>query len=263
MSLELTLAAAKNFSTHSTWVQDRAEGMRAHVTPRLSMGDSGLATDTFNIVSGARLTGSSASRDVRQAIEWYGRRPFSWWVSPGDLPADLPSVLDAAGLHRAEEETAMTCDLRLLDDSVHWPRDLTVTRVRTSSDLDTFAELLARLADPPDTCVQEFYASAAPWLLSRACPLRLYLGRRDGTAVATAEVTLAAGIVGLYNVSTAEPQRGQGIGRALTVVPLLEARAAGAGFAVLQAAGEARRVYARVGFASAGLVAEYKPRTTL
>lgn len=259
MSLDLALAAAWNLGTHSTWIQARTVGMRAHVTSRLSMGDSGLATDTFNIISGARLTGPSTSREVQRAIEWYRARPFSWWVSPGDLPTNLPSVLNAAGLHRVEEETAMTCDLRLLKESGAWPRDLTVARVRTSSDLNTFAELLARLSDPPDSYVQEFFGWAAPCLLTAGCPLRLYLGRRNGTPVATSEVTVAHGVVGLYNVSTAGPQRGQGIGTAMTVLPLLEARRDGILFGVLQAQSEARRVYARVGFVSAGVVAEYKP----
>lgn len=261
MSVDLALAAARNLATHSTWIQARAKGMRAHVTPRLSMGDSGLPTDTFNIISAARLTGRRSSREVQRAIDWYGARPFSWWVSPGDLPTDLPWMLGAAGLHRVEEETAMTCDLGLLEDSAEWPQDLSVTRVRTPSDLKAFAELLARLSDPPDIYVREFYASAASCLLTAECPLRLYLGRLNGARVATSEVTLAHGVAGLYNVSTAKPQRRQGIGRAMSVLPLLEARADGARFGVLQAAGEARGVYSRVGFASVGVVAEYKPGT--
>ena len=259
MNLDLPLAAARNLGTHSTWIQARAEGMRAHITPRLSMGDSGLATDTFNIISGARLTGPSSSREVQDAIDWYRGRPFSWWVSPADLPAELPSILEAAGLHRVAEETAMACDLRRLEDSADRPHDLIVTQVRSPTDLDTFAELLAGLSDPPDTLIQEFYASGARCLLTAECPLRLYLGRRDGTPDATSEVTLAHGVAGLYNVSTAAPHRGQGIGTAMTVFPLLEAMGEGVRYGILQAEGEARRVYARVGFASAGVVAEYKP----
>lgn len=259
MTPDVSAAAAANLGTHATWVQARAEGMRAEVTPRLSMGDSGLATDTFNIISGARLADRSATAAVRRAIAWYGMRPFSWWVSPGDSPGNLPALLAAAGLRPVEEETAMTCDLRRLPSAGDWPHDLTVTRARTRSDLEAYARLLAGLADPPDVLVQAFYAAAAPHLLGADSPLRLYLGRRDGTPVATAEVTLAHGVAGLYNVSTIEAERGRGIGTAMTVLPLLDARNDGIGHGVLQAAGDARRLYARVGFEAAGVVVEYKP----
>lgn len=146
----MRLAAARNLGTHSTWIQARTVGMRAHVTSRLALGDSGLATDSFNIISGARLTGPSTSRAVQR-------------------------------------------DHRMV----------------------------------------------------RGQPVLL--------------VGLPYGVAGLYNVSTARPRRGQGIGTAMTVLPLLEAQMEGVLFGVLQTQGEARSLYARVGFVSAGVVAEYKP----
>jgi len=225
------------------------------------MGDSGLDTDTFNIISGARLSGSSTPRYVQRAMRWYEGRPFSWWVLPGDLPDDLPSVLNAAGLRRVQEAEAMACDLERLAAEPRGPADLSVSRVRSPADLRVFAEILASLTDPPDSLILGFYASAAPHLLHVGSPLRLYLGRRGGTPVATSEVTVAYEVAGLYNVSTVKSERGKGIGTAMTVLPLLEARKEGIPSAVLQAEGDAKQVYARVGFVEVGVVAEYRPRT--
>jgi GNAT superfamily N-acetyltransferase len=250
---------ARNLGTHSTWIQGRLTGMRARVSIHLSMGDSGLDADTFNIVSGACLTGARAAQIAGLAANWYDGRRFSWWVCPGDLPTELPSVLEGVGLRRVQEAEAMTCDLRSLTAEPRWPSDLTVSRVRTASDLRAYAELLAGLTDPMDPHVLAFYAAAEPVLLRTDCPLRLYLGSRGPVPVATSEATISHGVAGLYNVSTASPQRGQGIGTALSVLPLLEAREEGIMTAVLQAEGEARRVYARIGFESAGVVAEYNP----
>lgn len=259
MHQDLLRAAARNLGTHSTWVQQRAGGMRARVTPQLSLGDSGLPTDTFSIVSGARFGSAAASDEARRAIAWYENHPFSWWLSPGDTPADLATVLGDAGLIRVEEEAAMHCDLRGLIEHGEWPKDLTVSRVATASELAVFARLLAGLADPPDPLVLRFFSIAQPCLLAADCPIRCYLGWRDGAPVATAEVTVAHGVAGLYNVSTVAAERGQGIGTAITVLALAEARRDGAEFAVLQAAEGAQGVYARVGFTRVGVVAEYKP----
>ena len=153
----------------------------------------------------------------------------------------------------------MHCDLRELAEGGEWPSDLTVSRVDTPSELAMFARLLAGLADPPDPSVLQFFSRAASCLLAADCPIRCYLGRRGGSPVATAEVTLADGVAGVYNVSTVTAERGQGIGTAMTVLPLAEARRDGAEFAILQAAEGAQGVYARVGFTRVGVVAEYKP----
>ena len=77
--------------------------------------------------------------------------------------------------------------------------------------------------------------------------------------MATAELTIAGGVAGLYNITTLPACRGRGIGSAMTWQPLLDARAAGLGAAVLQAADAGVNVYRRIGFAPFGVITEYKP----
>jgi ribosomal protein S18 acetylase RimI-like enzyme len=80
------------------------------------------------------------------------------------------------------------------------------------------------------------------------------------TAVATAEATLAGGAVGLYNIATLAARRRRGFGRALTLAPLLDARAEGYGLGVLQASSDGAGVYRRAGFRETGVYTEYQPR---
>jgi predicted acetyltransferase len=77
--------------------------------------------------------------------------------------------------------------------------------------------------------------------------------------VATAEATLHAGAVGLFNVATADAYRGRGIGSWMTWQPLRDAAAAGCTLGVLQAAAAGVGIHRRLGFAAFGEITEYKP----
>jgi ribosomal protein S18 acetylase RimI-like enzyme len=79
---------------------------------------------------------------------------------------------------------------------------------------------------------------------------------------ATAEATVQAGTVGLYNISTRAQFRGRGIGSVLTWQPLPDARVAGCETAVLQAAAEGVGIYRRLGFTPFGEITEFKPSRT-
>jgi ribosomal protein S18 acetylase RimI-like enzyme len=198
---------------------------------------------------------------VDEAIAYFrgSGRPFSWWVGPADQPADLADLLVAAGLERAETELAMAADLAALRVGDLSPGGLEIRRARTATGLLDFARIIAANSTPPDPMVLRFYELAAPHLLSPDAPQWLYVGYLADEPVATAELTVGGGVVGLYNISTLESRRRRGIGTALTLRPLLDARARGYHTAVLQASADGVGVYARVGFEPFGRIAEHKP----
>jgi GNAT superfamily N-acetyltransferase len=259
-SPDLSEAADANLVVHAGWLQRRIPGMHMNDQHDLVVIDSGLDCDTFNIVCSARLDRSHATDRARHTIEYFRRaqRAFSWWVGPADRPADLGQVLVEVGLQQAETELAMAADLSLLPQA-DAPRSLHITRVRAEPELRAFARLNAANWTPPDAHVLRFYEQTAAALLAADCPLWLYVGYLDGEPVATSELTVGGGVVGLYNISTSLPYRGRGFGSALTVRPLLDARAQGQHTAILQAAAEGVRVYERVGFRAFGEITEYKP----
>jgi len=252
---EVAEAADANFVNHATWAAARTPGMRVRAEPGLVAVDSGLPCDTFNLICRARLTGSAAPTQIQTALSFYAaaRHPFSWWVGPADQPADLGSYLVAAGLLRAETELAMAADLAVLPNAPVVPAGLEIRRVRTAQELAHFAQIIG------DPYALRFYELTASALLTPDAPQWFYLGYWDNQPVATAELTLGGGVVGLYSIITLEAYRRRGIGSALTLQPLLDARAHGFHTGVLQAADAGVGVYTRLGFEPFGNITEYKP----
>jgi GNAT superfamily N-acetyltransferase len=258
---QLAEAADANLVTHMSWVQRRVAGMHVREDGQLVIVDSGLPCDTFNFVCRARLAAEAVGPRVAEALAYFAgvRRPFSWWVGPADRPADLGDALRAAGLEAAESELGMAADLEAARLNDEWPPGLRIERARTGEQVREFAAVNAANWEPPDPDVLRFYEIAAPLLLAGDAPLWLYVGYLGERAVASAELTVGGGVVGLYGISTLAGYRRRGIGTALVVRPLLDARAAGYRTAVLQASAEGAGVYARVGFRPSGRYTEYKP----
>lgn len=256
---ELAAAATANFVAHATWVQEHTPGMHLIDTPGLMLVDSGLPCDTFNFACRAQLRRENARGRIDAVIDYFAgvNRPFSWWVNPGDQPADLGRLLLDAGLHRAESEMGMAADLDNLRLSELSPGGLQIRRVRTQAQLRDFATVVAANWTPPDAQVLRFYELAAPVLLKDDSALWLYVGYLGDIAVATADLATGGGVVGLYSICTLEAYRRRGFGSALTLQPLLDARAQSFRTAILQSAADS--LYVRAGFETFGEITEYKP----
>jgi len=98
-------------------------------------------------------------------------------------------------------------------------------------------------------------------LLSGAEPSAFHtlVARRGGESVATALALDHDGDCGIYNMSTVESARRQGLGTALTARHVHDAAERGCSTASLQSTPMAERVYAAVGFRDLGRILEYVP----
>ena len=259
--VDLVAAADENLVTHASWVHEHTPGMRVLDAHDLVLVDSGLPCDTFNVVCRARLALDTAPERVRAAVDYFTEvsRPFSWWLTPGAQPPELDTLLRDAGLQRAETELAMAADLATLLHGDTSPNGLEIRRVRTIAQLGEFARIIAPQATSPEPDELRFYERAAPALLAADAPLWFYLGTLNGISVATAELTLGGGVAGLYSIVTLESYRRRGFGTAMTLQPLLDARAQGYTTSILQASDDGARVYERLGFVPFGQITEYKP----
>ncbi len=257
----LEAADEANKVTHLSWIQQRTRGMQVFSDDELVVVDSGLATDTFNVVCGSRLSRASSSERIRSVLRHFrtASRPFTWWVGPADRPADLGELLLEEGFVAAGTEPGMSLALHRLVPGDFSSGGLLIERVTTEAGVRDFGGLLASLADPPDPAVVRFYERAAPAVLAPDSPLWLYVGYLAKEPVATAELAVGGGIAGLYNITTSAAHRKKGIGTAMTVRPLADVRESGLETAVLQASEEGFPIYSRLGFEVTGSFTEYQP----
>jgi ribosomal protein S18 acetylase RimI-like enzyme len=261
MQAEIEQRAILNLATHFSSIHRQLPEMTVIESDEFILVDSGLPCDTYNAICSAKLKSETAPEAIDRAIRYFQEveRPFSWWVSPGDEPANLGDLLTEVGLHHAESELAMAADLNHLEGVPLSPEGLVIKRVRTEQELQDFARIVAANWSPPDVNVLRFYELAAPVVLREDAPLWYYVGYVDDVAVASAELTVGGGVVGLYNIGTLMDYRRRGYGGAITLHPLLEARAQGYKTAILQASDEGAKVYRRLGFKSFGQIREFKP----
>jgi GNAT superfamily N-acetyltransferase len=257
-SAQVASAMEANQVDHMSYLARNLDGSTVWDEPGLLLVDSGLPTDTFNVVCRTRLRPDEADARIAAAVAHFREKsfPFAWWVGPGSGPEDLGARLVAQGLALKEEEQGMAVELSRLP-ALSLPPGLTVRRVSNERELADFSDVVSSNWEPKDLHVARFYARTAGASLRAESLVRFYVGYVDGVAVATSECHLSGGVAGLYSVSTLKAARRRGYGMALTLAPLLDARAEGYRTATLQASKDGEPVYARLGFEPRGTFRVY------
>ena len=175
-----------------------------------------------------------------------GTPAITWWFSPGQPPAEWAPYLQAHGFRFENNTPGMALALDILPANQRLPAGLEIVRVEDSSALETWVDVFAEGYPIP--------AEIKPHLLTLLAELGLelptshYLGLLDSHPVATSNMFLGAGVAGVMFVATLPAARGRGVGAAMTLRPLYDARQLGYQAGILQSSQMGYPIYRRMGF---------------
>jgi GNAT superfamily N-acetyltransferase len=210
---------------------------------------TGLSTSFYNNVLGTRLTEETVTQRLREVLDSFAAkqvRYLSWWVEADAQPPQLGGYLEALGLTYLEGMPGMAVDLEQMDPALASVSGLSIKHVTNQKDLRQWTDTLLSGFDLP---LRESEACCELYLpLGFDLPLRHYLGIWNGRPVATSQLFLGEGVAGMYCVATIPEARRHGIGAAMSMKPMLEAREIGYRIGTLQASPLGAPVYQRMGF---------------
>jgi len=237
---------------------DRSPQVTIHKDPELTWFIIGAPFPGFNRIVHTKFEAHDLETKIEAALSPFKSRgvPMLWHTGPATRPADLGECLVACGLTLIAAEPGMAADLSGLEDDVSLPSGLKIEHVRAGT-LKAWGQAATRAFEFPEgvgDAMVKIEASLGP---GQHPARHLYVGFLEGEPVATALLFLGTGVAGLYGIGTVPEARRQGIGRAMTVVPLLEARAMGYRIGVLHASPMGEGIYRRLGFREYCTLARY------
>ncbi len=228
----------------------RAAGAEERYDGRIRWVIGNSPIDYHNCVVHAELAPEETDDVILESLERFRAHkvPGSWHVGPSMRPPDLGKRLLAHGFDYGGDDIGMAADLSALREDPRLPEGFTVERVRDERSLAVWTNTLAAgFGEGPAEAewVGEMYRRIG---LGDDLPWRHYLGLLGGEPVATSTLFLAAGVAGIYFVFTVEGARRRGIGAAVTLAALDDAREAGWRVGVLGSSEMGYPVYRRLGF---------------
>jgi GNAT superfamily N-acetyltransferase len=204
----------------------------------------------FKAVWRTRLPHAETDAAIDQVIDWFKARNapyFYWWVDSQAQPSDLPAHLLAKGFTPFNLDLpCMAADLQDLE-GIPPPQGFSLRLAGSQVELEQWRDVLAAAYNMPLFAGQAWVDANLSLGIDRA-PWQMVLGILDGKPVACGTFFRAGDAIGVLNIGTLESVRGRGIGTAITLQPLLEARQRGCRIAVLFSSVMGYPIYSRLGF---------------
>jgi GNAT superfamily N-acetyltransferase len=203
----------------------------------------------FNAAVSLQPPAGDETEHVHETIEFFqskGRTSFSWWLAPGLEESRWGDQLEACGFRFETGPPGMAVDLNIIPERVPFTEGYQIQQVEDTESMNIWLKtFLLGYGFPPD-----WEAPSMDFMLSTLSDPNAmsYLAFVHDHPVAVSTILYRAGVVGVFNVATLKEWRGKGLGAAVTLHPLLDARAKGYRVGTLQSSDMGYRVYQRLGF---------------
>lgn len=186
---------------------------------------------------------------IVETIQYFrgkGVSSFTWWMDPHLTASAWKTALSQHGFGFSNDTPGMAVDLQALDDSQPVVDGLEIRNVADEESLRVWTNVFIKgYGLPPtwETTTLDLWGK-----LSLDSRVRNYVGYWNNKPVSTSCMVYGGGAAGIYSVATLPEARGKGIGAALTLKPLQDARELGYRIGTLQSSTMGFNVYKKLGF---------------
>lgn len=213
----------------------------------------------MNLVVCTQLPSEGTDELIENALTHFRSmniRKLSWLAEEGVPATEIKRYLLSHGLTFSDSfATEMAADLMAVPEDLPLPTGLKIVPVADKETLRQWIHVASIGFGVPEEFEKVWYDFFVETVFEM--PFWSYLALLNERPVGTSQLFPSAGVAGIYNVTCLPGARGQGIGAAITLAPLLDARAMGYRIGILQASSLGYRVYRRLGFQDFGKLSVY------
>lgn len=209
---------------------------------------------TLNCVVRIQFKPEDADRKIDETHAYFESRnvPMIWEVGPTSSPHDIRKRLLNHGATFVEDQPAMTINLEKLRPTNLLPDGLTIKHVDNETDLQLWGHAVHTGSNMPKPILKVFVNMYKSIGYGRENGWRHYMALLNSEPVGTASLFLGRSVAGINTVGTVPKARKQGIGTAITLTALDDAKKRGYKIGALSASEMGHSMYERMGFSNCG-----------
>jgi ribosomal protein S18 acetylase RimI-like enzyme len=182
---------------------------------------------------------------------------LNWAVGPMTRPSNLGTYLEKYGFSHRHEDTIMAIDMQAIHEDLPVPAELVIQECRNSEMLRSWFPVAMRGFDATEEDTANYYNNYVKLGFGTGKSWHHYVGWLHNEPVGVATLLLHAGVAAIYGVAVLPEARRQGVGAAMTLHVLREARALGYQIALLTPSKMGIGIYRRIGFQEYGSIHHY------
>ena len=222
---------------------------------RLGLHHAPLSNPMFMGAWKANFSLDNVENEIDEVLSWFKKRnapSFFWWTDIQTQPAGLVEHLLKRGFDgNLEGDPGMAVNLHEINENIKLPNSLEIVWAKDNKTLVDWRNIFAEAFESPVAAGQAWVDATTSTSIENS-PWQLYVGYLNQQPVSISILFNGAGVSGIYGVGTIPTHRNKGIGAAMTLIPLLQARNQGYHFGVLFSSRMGYSVYKRLGFYEVG-----------
>lgn len=212
---------------------------------------SGIPFPMVNGVLNTNIPSGAAEKIINEIVSFFEERkiPFVWYTGPSSHPHNLKELLLNSKFISVANDPGMAYNLNNLTKNTMSIPNLKIVEVENIELAKIWADVCITAAEWPKELVFDVMVNiVVSTCLNVNSPHKAFIAYYNSIPVATSYVFFGAGVAGIYNVCTLEEARNKGIGTAISVEPLHQAKEFGYEVAILQSSEMGLNVYKNIGF---------------